>query len=163
MSDERFTLSQDGFTRCFVNGWIVDARDGGLIVGRSHQNGHILMFQGTPSLGEFEHIGYVEGGEYIMSTGATESHMARLEEINRDNAPCDTEVPISLDSQIINTRAEPHDKFLVIEKQFIINRNATKRHFVELEKLNSAHRFHNGRVLSDEIIEAISQPGFVKY
>lgn len=163
MSDEKFTLDQEAFSRCFINGWIVDARDGGLIVGRCHEDGHILMLQGTSTLGVFEHIGFVEGGEYIMGTDATEAHYDRLKEINEDNAPCDKEISVSLDSQIINTRAEPHDKFLVIQKQYIININSTKRHFRELEDLNRPHRYYRGQVLPDDIIEAITEPGFVKY
>lgn len=163
MSEELFTLSQDEFVRCFVNGWIVDGRDGGLIVGRRHVEGHILMFQGTDELGVFEHAGFVEGGEYLMSTEATELHFKRLQEINADKSPCDSEITITTDSQLINTRAEPHDKFLVIHRQFVININATKRHFSELEELNRHHRHHNGRILSDEFIELITEPGFVQY
>ncbi|WP_223448475.1 hypothetical protein [Pseudomonas sp. BF-R-19] len=163
MSEEKFTLDQEDFIRCFINGWIVDARDGGLIVGRSHEDGHIVMMQGTSTFGKFEQIGFVEGGEYIMSTDATEAHYDRLKEINEDNSPCGDEISVSSDSQIINTRAEPHDKFLVIQRQYIININSTRRHFKELEDLNRPHRYHRGRILSDEVIEAITEPGFVKY
>ncbi|MBC3197022.1 MULTISPECIES: hypothetical protein [Pseudomonas] len=163
MSEERYSMSQDEFVRSFINGWIVDARDGGLIVGRTHEEGHILMFQGTDVLGEFEHMGFVEGGEYIMSTDATAHHYSRLEEINSDKSPCDAEIYVTASSQLINTRAEPHDKFLVIHKQFIINRNATKRHFDELERLNRPHRYHRGRILDDDVIAAITEPGFVRY
>ncbi len=163
MSEERYVMSQDEFVRSFINGWIVDGRDGGLIVGRRHVEGHILMFQGTEQLGEFEHVGFVEGGEYLMSTEATELHFKRLEEINADKSPCESEITITTESQLINTRAEPHDKFLIIQRQFIININATKRNFAELEQLNRPHRYHRGRILSDEIIEAITEPGFVQY
>ena len=163
MSDEKFTLDQETFLKCFINGWIVDARDGGLIVGRSHEEGHIVMLQGTSTLGEFEHMGFVEGGEYIMSTDATEAHYDRLKEINEDNGPCGDEISVSSDSQIINTRAEPHDKFLIIQSQYIININSTRRHFRELEDLNRSQRYYRGQVLPDDIIEAIKEPGFVKY
>ncbi|TLG92979.1 hypothetical protein FEM54_06045 [Pseudomonas edaphica] len=163
MSEGKFTLSQEDFARCFINGWIVDGRDGGLIVGRRHLEGHILMFQPAGELGEFEQFGFVEGGEYLMSKDATELHFDRLLEINSDKAPCDTEIVYSADSQIINTRAEPHDKFLIVHSQFIINREATKRHFKELQELNQPNRYYRGRVLTDETIELITTPGFVQY
>lgn len=162
MDEEIFSLNQEQFIQCFLNGWIVDGRDGGLIIGRRHQEGHITMIQAT-NAGEFQHIGFVEGGEYIMSPAATKAHFARLEEINSDKSPCAEEICVSVDSQIINTRAEPHDKFLVIQQQFIININATKRHFRELEELNKNHRYYHGRIFSDEIIKAITEPGFVRY
>jgi hypothetical protein len=162
MSEERYSLSQDDFLRSFINGWIVDGRDGGLIVGRGHDEGHIFMFQGTDALGEFEHVGFVEGGEYIMSTDATAHHYRRLEEINSDKSPCDEQIVVTRDSQLIHTRAEPHDKFLIVHKQFIINRNATKRHFDELEILNRPHRYHRGRILDDDVITAITDPNYVR-
>lgn len=113
------------------------------------------MLQGTDNLGQFTLAGYIEGGEYIMSPEATSNHMERLVEINKDNAPCNAVPVLSPNSRILNTRAEPHDKFLVIQEQFIININSTNRHFAELDKLNSRYRFHHGRVLNNEELEAL--------
>ena len=163
MSDDRFKLTPEDFLNCFINGWIVDARDGGLIVGRLHEEGHITMIEGTEEFGVYAHVGFVEGGEFIMSTDATRLHRRRLEEINADKSPCEDAIRVSTDSQIINARAEPHDKFIVIQRQFIINREATKRHFKELEDLNRPHRYYRGRVLPDEVIELITEPGYVRY
>lgn len=163
MTENVFTLTPEQFISYFINGWIVDGRDGGLIVGRQHEDGHVLMFQATHESGSFEHMGFVEGGEYLMSTHATALHRERLEEINSDKSTCDLAINVTTESQLINTRAEPHDKFLIIERQFIINPNATKRHFAELEQLNNPHRYHRGQILSDEVIRAITEPGFVQY
>lgn len=143
------------FARLFVSGWVVDGRDGGLVVGRRHSEGHIVMLQGTATPGRFALVGLMEGGEYLMSPEATANHLARLHEINSDNAPCDLSPQLTSDSRILNTRAEPHDKFLIVQEQFIVNINSTRRHFAELEELNGRYRFHYGRVLTDEEIAAM--------
>ncbi|ATH99544.1 hypothetical protein [Alcaligenes faecalis] len=145
---ERFGL--DTFYQLFINGWVVDGRAGGLIIGRTHETGHIIMItpNGDPAM--FETTGLVAGGEYIMSTQASETHFQRLQEINADQSPCDEEISVSLESRIINTRAEPHDKMLIVLNQFIINAEATKRHFDELEHINSLCPTSNGILFTEE-------------
>lgn len=156
MNETTWTLDADFFLRLFINGWIVDARAGGLIVGRGHDEGHILMFSPGEELGEYVFAGFVEGGEFIMGTNATAAHRPELEQLNQDKTPTESRPKLDASSRIINTCAEPHDKFLIIHSQYIINRNATNRHFSELQRLNNLHSSHNGRVLTDEEIEAIS-------
>lgn len=161
MSDEAYKWSADDFLRAFVNGWVVDGRAGGLIDGRLHEEGHIVMLQpSSETLGEFELLGLAEGGEYIISPEASTAYMHRLSSINNDNAPC----PAAQDrkpSRIIHTRAEPHDKFLIIQKgQWIINIESTNRHFDELERINNQFNFHHGRVLTDENIEELMSVRF---
>lgn len=161
MRDEStWTIDSEFFHRLFINGWIVDARAGGLIVGRGHDEGHILMFSPAAELGEFSLVGFVEGGEFIMGTEATAAHFDELDQLNRDNSPSDSLPFLDRSSRIINTCAEPHDKFLIVRNQFIINRNATNRHFSTLQRLNNLYPSHSGRVLNDEEIQAISQLRF---
>jgi hypothetical protein len=147
--------SAEEFAKAFTYGWIVDGRGGGLVLGRKHGEGHILMIQPTESFGVFQFVGYMEGGEYIMSRAATDAHFQRIEEINRDNDPCDTEITFGPNSRIIRTDAEPHDKLLVVDSQYIINARSTKRHFHELEEINSQYRHHEGQFFSDEITALI--------
>ena len=70
-----------------LNGWLVDGRSGGLVRGRLHSEGHILMVQPSRTPGAYQFVGYMEGGEYLMSVGATATHFHRLEEINSDKTP----------------------------------------------------------------------------
>ena len=92
-SDKFFIRSPEEFTAAFLAGWIVDARSGGLVRGRLHEEGHVPMLQHAGPLGTFEYMGVMEGGEYILSTDATAAHFDRLNEINSDKTPCDTPLP----------------------------------------------------------------------
>lgn len=150
-----FIESPETLAHAFVKGWIVDGRDGGLIVGRRHCEGHIAMLQPTDRLGAYAFVGFMEGGEYLMSTGATAAHFGRLKEINGDRGQDGTVEPPRYANNIIDTRAEPHDKLLVVCQQFIINRGSTLRHFEELEQMNAAHRYHQGQFFPDEYLEAM--------
>ena len=96
-----------------------------------------------------------------MSTAATAIHFERLQKLNSDNAPVDHELAAALPGRVIDTHAEPHDKLLLIQRQFIINRNATLRHFDELVALNAPHAFYNGRIFTDEEIGYMQGPADV--
>lgn len=152
-----FIDSPENFARAFVTGWIVDGRDGGLVVGRRHYEGHIAMLQPTGELGSYAFVGFMEGGEYLMSTGATAAHLERLKEINDDRGREGDEEPPRYANNIIDTRAEPHDKLLVVCAQFIINRISTTRHFEELERLNAPHRYHEAQFFPNEYIAAMME------
>lgn len=115
------------------------------------------MLQPTDKLGAYAFIGFMEGGEYLMGTDATAAHLERLEEINCDRGPDGTDKHPRYANNIIDTRAEPHDKLLVVSKQFIINRRSTLRHFEELERLNAAYRYHRGQFFPDEAIAAMME------
>lgn len=105
-------------------------------------------------------LGLIEGGEYVLCPEASEAHYDRIEEINSDNgycAPQQNRTP----SRIIHTSAEPHDKFLIIQKgQWIVNINSTNRHFEEIDRLNSEYSHFNGRVLRDDEIDVLMQIKF---
>lgn len=161
MSEESYKWSPDNFLRAFVNGWVVDGREGGLIEGRLHKEGHIVMMRPSEEvLGEYELLGLVEGGEYVMSPDASTAFFDRIEEINLDKSPCPP-AHARVPSRILNTRAEPHDKFLIIQKgQWIVNIEATNRHFDELEQMNNQFGFYNGQVLFNEEIAALNEVSF---
>lgn len=160
MSEETYKWSAEMFLRAFINGWVVDGRAGGLITGRSHANGHIVMLQPAAELGEYEMLGLIEGGEYVLCQEASYAYYQRIEEINLDNREC-AAVDGRTPSRIIHTSAEPHDKFLIIQKgQWIVNINSTNRHFDELDRINSEYNHFSGRVLNDEEIDALMQIRF---
>ncbi|HHA2408880.1 TPA: hypothetical protein ACOD9W_004493, partial [Stenotrophomonas maltophilia] len=154
--DMLFIRSPEEFTSLLLAGWIVDARSGGLVRGRLHEEGHIPMVQHVGPLGTFRFMGFMEGGEYILSTDATAAHRGRLIEINSDKAPCDTPLPEPPPGRVIDASAEPHDRVLLIEHQFIVNRVSTRRHLAELVALNAPHRYYRGQYLSDEVVDYLN-------
>ncbi len=160
MSEEAYKWSADMFLRAFINGWVVDGRAGGLITGRSHADGHIVMLQPDVELGEYVILGLIEGGEYVLCPEASDAHYQRIEEINLDNAKClprEGRVP----SRIIHTSAEPHDKFLIIKKgQWIVNINSTNRHFDEIDRMNAEYNHFSGRILDDDEIDFLKKIKF---
>jgi hypothetical protein len=147
--------SPDYFAAAFVNGWIVDGRGGGLVQGRLHSEGNIVMISPTGPLGCYELVGHMEGGEYLMSMAATELHRDRLTAINADKSPCDVEIPDPPPGRTLFTHAEPHDKLLVISRQFIINRVSTRRCFAELVALNAAYGHFTGQFFTNADIEVL--------
>ncbi|WP_122347694.1 hypothetical protein [Pseudomonas coronafaciens] len=161
MSEDTYKWSSDDFLRAFVNGWVVDGRAGGLIRGRLHSEGHVVMLQpSSTTLGEYELLGLVEGGEYVMSPDASEAHYHRIEEINSDMTPHPA-APGRKSERTLDVRAEPHDKFLIIQKgQWIVNIQATNRHFEELDALNNSFGFCSGRVLTDAQISELMSTEF---
>ncbi len=125
-------------------GWLVDGRAGGLIVGRKYPSDSILCFVRHPD-GSFSNI-LVEGFEYIINPYAAANNQTRLQELNafENEYPPLIEIPLSLASRIINTSAEPEDKFILLTfGSFIINQRATAKHFAELEEINNSLNKHN--------------------
>lgn len=159
MNNEGSIITPNAFYKLFINGWIVDGRNGGLIRGRLHNEGHILLIEPTDKLAEFRFIGVAEGNEYIMNSLATEKHFERISEIN--SYPPAELTPINQkiteNTRIINTQAEPHDKLLIVHRQFIINRKSTAHYFEELEKLNAEFDFYHGIGLPDKLTEELKQ------
>ncbi|MCQ4280491.1 hypothetical protein NA643_15460 [Pseudomonas stutzeri] len=151
--DDQPLIDLDLFLRLFNSGWIIDGRAGGLIRGRLHEEGHILMITPTGTLGGYSVCGLAEGGEFIMSTKATAVHLERLEQINADRGSSVQLADMSMVTRVLDTRAEPHDKFLIVEHQYIINRVSTDQHLNELQTLNDQFPSYSGRVLSDEEIQ----------
>lgn len=124
-----------------MNGWIVDGRAGGYIIGRSHDTGNIYMIQRADTADVFVIQSCLEGGEYIINHDAYTRYKDRIEEINSFNEPHDKtpNMSITLKTRMINTYSEPYDKLLLIEKgQFIINKFATVFFFKELEEINNS-------------------------
>ena len=125
-----------------LSGWIVDGRAGGLVVGRSHDEGNIYMIQETGD-GRFFISGNLEGGEYILNYDAYETEQNRIIEINknREQTSYTESLPINPSIRVINTSASPNDKLLWIDirGQFIINKFSTKTFMLELQEINEKY------------------------
>ena len=65
----------------FFSGHIIDARAGGLVVGRHDNEEDIPMILGVAT-GVLQISGMMQGGEYVVNKEATAKHATRIEEIN---------------------------------------------------------------------------------
>lgn len=116
---------------------VIDARRGGLIVGRSHDDGGITVVRanykdGFPLWAELE----MEGMEFLMNPAATEKHRCRLMEINSLNQPTDaSDDGCNIACDVYNV--EGGNAILITNyEQAIINKYATRRYIRELCELN---------------------------
>ncbi|MBT2303815.1 zinc ribbon domain-containing protein [Variovorax paradoxus] len=118
---------------------IMDARHGGLVLGRDGPDDDIPMYRHAGD-GIFEVAGVMQGGEFIVSKAATEKHRAELELLNSEKGgpPYEMTYALSLHSSVINTNFLPQFGGLWISwGQFIINRFATAKHLATLERMNA--------------------------
>jgi hypothetical protein len=128
------------FEQFFVEleqGRILDARQGGLVIGRAGAEDDIPMYRHFGK-GIFEVVGLMQGGEFIVSKFATEKHRERLEEINQEKgeSPGNLTIKYSPVTSSINTNL-PQWGGLWISYQFVVNRFATAKWLDELEWLNA--------------------------
>lgn len=132
-------FSKETFQAMIANCWIVDGRGGGLVLGRSHSDGDILMIQERNN-GTFYIPACLEGGEYILNYDAYQADEERLEQINgfKEIHTSLPSIKINSKTRILNTHAEPHDKMLWIDSrgQFIVCKSATAKYLQELDELN---------------------------
>ena len=136
-----------------LDGYLIDARAGGLVIGKSHEEGHIYMIQRDEN-DAFEFINVMEGGEYILCHEACDAALERLEVINQDTGPVTEFVVPDIyhrATRVINTNATPDDKILLIDArgQFIINAVSTRKHFNELQALNDRYAFKSHFCMKD--------------
>lgn len=117
-----------------MGGKIILAHNGGLAIGRSHEQGGIKVIQYTGNDCYF--IAEIQHGEYVMNPYATAKYMDRLKEINSFNEP--TPMSPDMDKTYTYLHSEkPIDLFLFSSyDQFIINANATSKYLDELEEMN---------------------------
>ncbi|TIT32296.1 MAG: hypothetical protein E5W65_25650 [Mesorhizobium sp.] len=117
----------------------MDARHGGLIVGRDGPDDDIPMYQFIGD-GIFEICGLMHGREYIVSREAALKHVSALQAINSETGTADADLPLRFSprSAVINTNLMPPGGAIWVDPgQYIINRFATAKHLDSLEKLNA--------------------------
>src|SRR5690606_19130871 len=108
MFDKDGLMSPEVFSKLHSCAWIVDGRDGGLVRGRLHSTGNIVMICPSNKPGYYEFTGLMEGDEYILNNHATVTYWDRLQEIN-SNPPDEIKeirFRITRDTRIITTHAD---------------------------------------------------------
>ncbi|MBW4443306.1 MAG: hypothetical protein KME10_19105 [Plectolyngbya sp. WJT66-NPBG17] len=126
-----------------MQGSLIDARPGGLILGREHDEDDIPMLA-PQAVGIFQLVGYMQGGEYILNRDAAIEHKEKILEINsykdKDYTPLRS-IRLTDTTRILNTNASSGSTALLVEHgQFVVNRAATARYYYELEELNNSNR-----------------------
>lgn len=125
----------------FYEGHIIDARAGGLVLGRHHNEDDIPMLYSS-AVGVFDLSGYMQGGEFILNTEASVKHKDKLEEINSymtaEYSPIKS-LEVTDKTRVFNTNGVKGELIILVDLgQLVINRAATKKHFTEIEKLNNS-------------------------
>jgi hypothetical protein len=150
------------FINLIMKGWVIDTRAGGLVIGRSHDQGNIYMFRFIYNVTSFKisFAGNIEGGEYIVNYSSYLHSKKRFDEINNFYEPTTniSDIKLTEKSRFFNTHATPSDKLLLIENNhiFVINKFATAKHFEEIEHLNSL----NNSFLTCDICKLVPKDAF---
>lgn len=134
-----------------MEGELLDARAGGLIIGRNDDSDDIPMVFAV-SVGIFQVYGNMQGGEYIINAVASTKYKERIEKINSYNRNNEYK-PLNLlkvtdNTSVINTNVNPKSTLLLVDSgQFIINRAATAKYYDELEEINSSVNKANSTII----------------
>lgn len=122
------------------NGKAIDATKGGLILGRSHDEGGIYFWIKEDDYYVLE--GEVEGYEYIMNFGATKYYSKSCERFHQyENHKHDfVEYIPSSDITLLDTRHGVEPKFLLFDDNgfSIINKYSTKGYLNTIDQMNKA-------------------------
>lgn len=143
-TDAPHRLTFEEFFIELEQGRMLDARHGGLIIGRNGPDDDIPMYRHFGK-GIFEVVGLMQGGEFIVSKRATDKHREWLEEINQDDSECPAALALkhSPVSSVINTNLLPEWGGLWINYQFVVNRSATAKWLDELQWRNATANIDN--------------------
>jgi len=132
-------ISKETFEEMLQCKMIADARNGGLVIGRSHDDGNIYMIQQLYPENEYEYFRCLEGGEYIICHEAYLKYKQTILEINSYKQHGDkVDLYDVCKCNIILTQNEPYDKTLLIDYrgQFIVNKRATSKYLYEIDCIN---------------------------
>lgn len=123
--------------------YTIDVRKGGLIIGRSHDDGGI-WFAITSDTGVDVIFQELEGYEYIINGQSTASNITIIESINKyKELEFQAYTPPNNVTVIDVREFEQSNKqvlLILTNDQFIVNKYATKKHLAELEELNAKLR-----------------------
>lgn len=156
------TISPDEYWQLFARGWVVDGRAGGYVLGRRHADGGVPLIAPTYRIPfEFEFCGCMEGAEYLVAKQAAEAFGAEVEALNKTRPSDGLPVAIGATDRVIDARAQPHDRFVIIDRgsQFIVNFDATRKHYSRLAEINQTSSPTQDRVFCDEVIELLKGLG----
>ena len=119
---------------------IFNGKDGGLVLGNSHDNGGIHLLQLDLEKDTIKYAGEMEGFEYLSSPLKSEKHSNELSELNSLKIEIDItkEIIIPKDCNIIDTSNIKVPVILLSGyKQFILNKKSTFNYLdkiIEIEK-----------------------------
>lgn len=124
----------------FYNGKLIDARRGGLVIGRDSSEDDIPLI--TPvSDGIFQFVGLMQGGEFIVHQQATLQNKKRIEEINShrgEGADSLKTLYLNKGTQVYNSHHNNGVVSLLVNNgSFIVNRFATALFYNQLVALNT--------------------------
>jgi len=132
-------ISKEQFEEMLQCKMIADARNGGLVIGRSHDDGNIDMIRLLRNKSGYEYCSKLEGGEYILCHEAYLKYKQTIIEINSYKQYGDkVDLYDVCKCNIILTQNEPFDKTLLIDYrgQFIVNKRATSKYLYEIDCIN---------------------------
>lgn len=133
------SIGFDEFFAMLERGEVVNAQQGGLVIGRDHPDDDIPLFQ-FAGAGIFRMCGCMQGGEYLMGVDATAKHRDRLVAINSEKGSYTplTTLPVTARTSVINVNlcSPTASLWLNPRGQFVVNRFATIKYLDELERLN---------------------------
>jgi len=132
-------FSSETFEELLQCKMIIDARKGGLVIGRTHDDGGIEMIAKIDKENKYQYCSCLEGGEYILRHEAYWKYKQRIDEINSYKHYGDkVDLYDICKCNIIITKNEPFDKYLLIDSrgQFIINKRATSKFLYEIDCIN---------------------------
>ncbi|WP_140508705.1 hypothetical protein [Flavobacterium pectinovorum] len=150
----KMKLSLEQMEEYVNNGRAIDATMGGLILGRSHDDGGIYFWVKKGNYYSLE--GEVEGYEYILNFGATdffEESSKRFHQYEKHKGDFEEYFPIS-HIKILDTRREIEPKFLLFDdnKFSIINKFSAKGYLETIDKMNKAITY---KIIGDNLAERI--------
>jgi hypothetical protein len=123
----------------------VNGTSGGIILGMSHAEGGIKIWQKTPENDGYRLKGEVEGFEYIFNPGASHCFRNIFSSINKyeehlQEKWVDYEIPNNI--SLIDARRKFESKFILLDGGFsIINKFSTKCYLQTLQKMNDGRSF----------------------
>jgi hypothetical protein len=130
-------LTKEEFYGLLINGFALDARLGGFVVGQPHEEGGIKCF--IEHENGFELTAQIEGGEYILNGGCVSEFENQITALNAMYDPeenAEYTLPISEYSTVYNTRGTQEKILWVSGGGFIMNKYATRKYFQIIEKMN---------------------------
>lgn len=136
-------IPKERFRFLVENDLIVDGTSGGLLLGPSHDDGHLLVI--TEQFNIYYLYAYVEGWEYLMKPSKTKMHLEELKIINKPINVGFKEYEIPENISILDCRDKiingvREKTYLLISlppySQFIVNKRSTKKYLDRLEQLN---------------------------
>lgn len=139
-----------------TKGWAINGTTGGLILGPSHDEGGIMMWQRTTESDGYRLKGEIEGYEYILNPGASHCYRNIFSSINKHDEHEHEdweEYTIPEHISIMDTRRTGEPKFILLDANFsIVNKYSTKCYLNTIERMNIARSFE---MLDDKILKIV--------